>query len=82
MQRDRPMKKLIDRLHIPLYLYLSRKDEDNVRDIGKHGFPSVLLHSMLSNANPFWRLRRSLLRTLGQKNRQLRRLETLTLQSS
>ena len=35
----------------PPYLFLSRDDDDDVRDIGKHGFRSVLLHPMLSNAN-------------------------------
>ena len=37
--------------HIPPYLFLSREDDDDVRDIGKHDFRSVLLHLMLSNAN-------------------------------
>ena len=37
--------------HIPPYLFLSREDDDDVRDIGKHDFCSVLLHPMLSNAN-------------------------------
>ena len=38
--------------HIPPYLFLSREDDDDVRDIGKHDFRSVVLHPMLSNANP------------------------------
>ena len=33
------------------YLLLSREDDDDVRDIGKHDFRSDLLHPMLSNAN-------------------------------
>ena len=37
--------------HIPPYLFLSREDDDDVRDIGKHDFRSVLIHPMLSNAN-------------------------------
>ena len=37
--------------HIPPYLFLSREDDDDVRDIGKHDFRSVALHPMLSNAN-------------------------------
>ena len=37
--------------HIPPYLYLSREDGHDVIDIGKHDFRSVLLHSMLPNAN-------------------------------
>ena len=37
--------------HVPPYLFLSREDDDDVRDIGKHDFRSVLLHPMLSNAN-------------------------------
>ena len=37
--------------HIPPYLFLSREDEDDVRDIGKHDFRLVLLYPMLSNAN-------------------------------
>ena len=35
----------------PLYLFPSRKDDDDVRGIGKHDFRSVLLHHMLPNAN-------------------------------
>ena len=50
-KKDHPLTKLIDRLHIPSYLYLSRKDDDDVRGIGKHDFRSVLLHPMLPNAN-------------------------------
>ena len=32
-------------------LFLSREVDDDVRDIGKHDFRSVLLHLMLSKAN-------------------------------
>ena len=39
--------------HIPPYLFLSQQDDDDVRDIGKCDFRSVLLHPMLSNAIPF-----------------------------
>ena len=35
--------------HIQPYLFLSREDDDDVRDIRKHD--SVLLHPILSNAN-------------------------------
>ena len=35
---------------IPPSLFLSREDDDDVRDIGKHDFCSVLPHSMVSNA--------------------------------
>ena len=46
------MKKLIDRLHVPPYLFLSREDDDDVKDIGKHDFRSALFHPLLSlNAN-------------------------------
>ena len=45
------MKKLIDGVHIPPYLYLLRDDDNDVRDIGKHDFRSVLLHPMLADAN-------------------------------
>ena len=38
--------------HIPPHLFLSREDDDDVIDIGKHDFRSVLLHPMLSNAKP------------------------------
>ena len=34
--------------HIPPHLFLSREDKDDVRNIGKQDFRSVLLHSMLS----------------------------------
>ena len=44
-----PLKKLIDRVHILPRLFLSRGDDDDVRDIGKHDFRSVLLHAVLSN---------------------------------
>ena len=37
--------------HIPPCLFLSRGDEDDIRDIGKHDFRAVLLYPMLSNAN-------------------------------
>ena len=37
--------------HILLYLFLSREDDDDVRDTGKYDFRSVLLHPTLSNAN-------------------------------
>ena len=37
--------------HILPYVFPSRDDDDDVRDIGKHDFRSVLLHPMLSNAN-------------------------------
>ena len=46
------MKRLIGRHHIPPYLLLSQEDDHDVRDIGKHDFRSVLLHPMLSKANP------------------------------
>ena len=39
--------------HVPPYLFLSREDDDDVRDIAKHDFRSVLLHPMLSNANAY-----------------------------
>ena len=39
---------IIDRLHIPPYQFLSREDEDDGRDIGKHDFRSVLLRYMSS----------------------------------
>ena len=38
---------------IPPYLLLSREDDDDVRDIGKHDLRLVLLHPMLSNAKQF-----------------------------
>ena len=37
--------------HVPPYLFLSREDDDDLRDIKKHYFRSVLLHLMLSNAS-------------------------------
>ena len=37
--------------HIPPYLVLSREDDDDVTDLGKHDFHSVLLQPMLSSAN-------------------------------
>ena len=49
-EREYPLKKLIDHLHIPPYLFLSRETDDDVKDIGKHDFPSVLSHPTLSNA--------------------------------
>jgi len=39
--------------HIPPYLFLSRADDDDIRELGKHDFCSVLVHPMLSNANHF-----------------------------
>ena len=50
-QREHPLKKLIDLLHIPPYLFLSWEDDHDVRDVGKHDFRSVLLHPMLSSSN-------------------------------
>ena len=41
--------------HILPYLFLPRGDDDDVRDIGKHDFRSVVLHSLLSNASRFTR---------------------------
>ena len=38
--------------HISPYVFLSREDDDDVRDFGKHDFRSVVPHAMLSNANP------------------------------
>ena len=37
--------------HVSPYLFLSREDDDDVREIGKRDFRSVLLHPMISNAN-------------------------------
>ena len=37
--------------HIPPYSFLSREDDDDVRNIGKHDFCSVLRHPMCPNAN-------------------------------
>ena len=37
--------------HIPPCLFMSREDDDDVRDFGKHDFGSVLLQPMLSNVN-------------------------------
>ena len=37
--------------HIPPYLFLSREDDNDVREIEKHDLRLVLLHSMLSNTN-------------------------------
>ena len=48
------LKKLIDRFHIPPYYFRSREDDDDVRDIGKHDYHSVLPHPMLSDANLIW----------------------------
>ena len=39
--------------HIPPYVFMSPEDEDDVRNVGKHDFPSVPLHPLLSNAHPF-----------------------------
>ena len=36
---------------IPPYLFLSREGDNDVRDIGKHDFRSVLLHTIVSNVN-------------------------------
>ena len=58
-QREHLLRKLIDRLNMPPYLFLSREDDDGVRGMGKHGFRSVPLHPMLSNANRIFRLKRS-----------------------
>ena len=52
-EREHPLKKLIDRLHIAPYIFLSREDDDDFRDIGKHDFRSVLPHPILCDANPF-----------------------------
>ena len=54
VDKAHPLKKLIDRFHIPPYYFLSREDDDDVRDIGKHDFHSVLPHPMLSDANLIW----------------------------
>ena len=40
-------------------LFLSREDDDDIRDIGKDDFGSVLLHPMLSNANHLFYVFRS-----------------------
>ena len=45
------MKKLIDRVHILSYLFLSLEEDYDIRDIGKHDFRSFLLQPMLSYAN-------------------------------
>ena len=37
------------------HLFMSREDEDDVRDIGKHDFRSVLLHPVLSANAHRWR---------------------------
>ena len=37
--------------HIPPYSFRSRKDDDDVRDMGKHDFRSVEPHPLLSNFN-------------------------------
>lgn len=37
--------------HIPPHLFLSREDNDELRDLGKHDCLSVLLQPMLFNAN-------------------------------
>ena len=37
--------------HVPPDLFLSREDDDDLSDIKKHYFRSVLLHPMLSNAS-------------------------------
>ena len=46
-----PLEEVIDRLHIAPYLFLSREDDDDVRDIGKHDFPSVLPYPTSFNDN-------------------------------
>ena len=48
-QREHPLKKLIDRPHIPPCLFMSREDDDDVRGIGAHDFRSILLYPILSN---------------------------------
>ena len=35
--------------HIPPYLFLSQKDDEDTRDLGSHDFRSVLLHPTLFN---------------------------------
>ena len=37
--------------HIPPYLFLSPEDNDDVRDIGRHDFRSILLYHMFTSAN-------------------------------
>ena len=37
--------------HVLPYLLLSREVDDDVRDIGKHDFCSILPHPILSNTN-------------------------------
>ena len=39
--------------HIPSYLFQSRADDDDIRELGKRDFCSLLVHPMLSNANHF-----------------------------
>ena len=39
--------------HIPPYLFRSREEANDVRHIGTHDLSSILLHPMLSNANPY-----------------------------
>ena len=48
---EKALNKLINGLHNPLHLFLSQEDENDVWDIGKHEFRSVLVHPMLSNGN-------------------------------
>ena len=43
--------RVLSSQHIPPYLFLSREDDDDLRDIKKHDLCSVQLHPMLSNAN-------------------------------
>ena len=53
---ERASHEEVDRpSHISPHLFLSRENDDDVRDIGKHDFRSVPLHPLLSNANrPQW----------------------------
>ena len=37
--------------YIPLYLFPSRKDDRDIKDLGKHDFPWVLLRPVLPNAH-------------------------------
>ena len=41
----------MDHLHILLYLFPSQEEDNDVRDIGKQDFRSVLPHLLLSNGN-------------------------------
>ena len=45
---ERVSLEMVDRpSHIPPYVFMSPEDEDDIRDIGKHDFPSVPLRPML-----------------------------------